>query len=77
MVRKCICIKKLCSTTSALKFVYLRKTGAMFLFNSAGLHLLSSCLCLHLILWISSARLLTRFDNDLAKNLALSINCNM
>ena len=34
-------------------------------------------LYLHLILWIPSEKLLTRFDNVLAINLALSINCNM
>ena len=40
-------------------------------------HFLLSCLYLHLILWIYSARSLTRFDNELAITLALSINCNL
>ena len=39
-------------------------------------HFLSPCPNLHLILGIPSERLLTRFD-ELAINLALSINCNM
>ena len=39
-------------------------------------HFLSTCPNLHLILSISSERLLARFDNELARNLALSINCN-
>ena len=36
------------------------------------LHMLLSCLYFHLILWISSVMLSTKFDNDFAINLALS-----
>ena len=39
-------------------------------------HFLSSCPNLYLILGIRSEILLTKFDNELAINLALSINCN-
>ena len=45
--------------------------------NFASFTFLSSCLYLHLILWIPSDRLLTRFDNELAINLVLSVNCNI
>ena len=41
------------------------------------LHMLISCLYFHLILWISSVILSTKFDNDFAINLALSLNCNL
>ena len=40
-------------------------------------HILSSCPNSHLTLGIPSERLLTRFDNELAINLALSMNCNL
>ena len=51
------------------KFVFIKKSFRGFL--------QIICRDLHLILWILSERLLTRFDNELAINLALSINCNM
>ena len=35
------------------------------------------CQHLHLVLRIFSERLLKRFDNELAINLEVSINCNM
>ena len=37
----------------------------------------SSCSYLHLFLWISLARFLTRFDNELAINLGLSMNSTL
>ena len=40
-------------------------------------HFLTSSLNLHLILCIPSEILLRAFDNALAINLALSINCNI
>ena len=40
-------------------------------------HILSSCPYLRLILWIPSKMLLTRFDNELAINLALSTDSKM
>ena len=46
-------------------------------FNSASFTFLSPCPYLHLMLWIPSVRLLTRFDIKLAINLALSMNCNL
>ena len=61
---------------SSLKLACSRKQW-QYLYFILQIHFLSSCLYLHLILWIPSARLLTRFDNELAMNLVLSINCNM
>ena len=58
-------------------FMYLRKQWQYLYLIPQVLHFLSLCLHLHLILWIPSERLLTRFDNELAINLVLSINCNM
>lgn len=40
-------------------------------------HFLSSFLYFHLILLISSARLLTRSHHELVRNIVLSINCNL
>ena len=53
------------------------KTVAIFIFSYASFTFLSSCPYLHLILSIRSERLLTRFDNQLATFLALSINSNV
>ena len=49
----------------------------MLIFNSTSFAFLSSCPYLHVILWSLSDKLLTIFDNELAINPALSINCNM
>ena len=46
----------------------------IFVFNSTHLYFYYLVHFLHLTLWIPSARLLTRFDNDLAINIALSIS---
>ena len=54
-----------------------KETVPIFIFNSASFTFLSSCLYLHLILWIPSEILLTRFDKKLAINFALSIKCNL
>ena len=40
-------------------------------------HFSPSCSNLHLVLLIPSETLLTRFVNELAKNLALLLNCSM
>ena len=40
-------------------------------------HFLHSCPHLHLILWIPTARLSTSFENELAVNLAISINFSL
>ena len=55
--------------------MYSKKQSHILYVTPQASHFLSSCLHLHLILWISSERLLTRFDNELATNLVLY--CNM
>ena len=62
---------------SSLKFVYSRKQSQGLYSIPQVLDSLSSWPCLHLVLWIVSEGLLKRFDNGLAINLVLSINCNM
>ena len=66
--------KHLYSIKSPLNFVHWRKILYLILHVS---HFLWSSPKLDLILWIPSERLLTRFDNELALNCALSISCNM
>ena len=61
---------------SSLKFVYSRKQLQGLYSIPQVLDSLSSWPCLHLVLWISEG-LLKRFDNGLAINLVLSINCSM
>ena len=63
------------SIKASLKFACLRK-HSQFLCLIPHVFL-SLCRYLHFILWISSIGLLTRFDNELSINLALSINCNL
>ena len=60
---------------SSLNFVYSRKQSQSFYLILQVSYFLPPCLYLHWILWISSARLLIRFDNELAINLVLLINC--
>ena len=58
-----------------LTFFYSRQHS-----ESLILHVLQSlllCSYLHLFLWIHSARLLMKLDNELALNLVLSINFNL
>ena len=69
--------KNLYSIKSLLKFVYSVKESQHLYLIAQVSHFLSSCPYLHLSLWIPSERLLTRFYDKLAINLALSINCNM
>ena len=57
----------------SLKFMYSRKQSQYLHLIPHVSHFLSSCLCLHLILWISSERLLTRFNYKLAINLPLKL----
>ena len=68
--------KQLYSTKSSMMLVYLRQHLQYFDLILVS-HFLSWCPYLNLILWIPSARLLTRFDNELAINLTVSINCNL
>ena len=58
----------------SLTFVYSRQHSQSLYLIPHVSHLLLSCPCLHLILWIPSAGLSTRFENKFAINLALSIN---
>ena len=69
--------KHLYSIKSFLKFMYSRKQSKYLYLVTQISHFISSCTYLHLISWIPSKRLLTRFDNELVINLALSIICNM
>ena len=88
MVRKVVCITKsflitftrfllednyLCFSKSSWKFVCSRKQLPYWYQIPWVSHILWSCLCLHLILWICSARLLARLNNELVINLALSV----
>ena len=57
--------------------MYSRKQSQHLYLILKVLHFLSSCPYLHWLLWISSESLLTRFDNGLAINFALSINCSL
>ena len=66
--------KHLDSTKSSLKFWYSRKQSKYLYLIPHVSHFLSLCPNLHLILWISSKWLLTRFDNELPIGLALSTN---
>ena len=56
-------------------FVYSRKHSQYLYLTSHVLHFLLSCLRLHLTFWISSSRLSTIFDNELAINSAISEFC--
>ena len=57
--------------------MYLRKHLQSLYLTPQVSNFLLSCPYFHLVLWITSARLLTRFDNKLAINIALSINCSL
>ena len=68
------------STMSYCRVGILQKTVAILILIPHVSHLLSSCPNLHLILSIPSERLLlTKFENELAVNLVLSVNtiCNI
>ena len=54
-----------------------KKKVAILIFNSTCFTFFIVMFKLNLILWCPSNRLLTRLDNELAINLALSINCKM
>ena len=76
----CKCFVKICNT-QILKntFVYIfvfKRALSTFAFNSTCFTFLSSCPYLHLILWIPSARWSAWFNNELAINLAVWINCH-
>ena len=59
--------KHLYSIKSSLKSVYLKMISQSLYLISQRVAL--SCLCLHLIIWVRSTRLLTRFDNEFTINL--------
>ena len=59
---------------SYLKFVYSRQHSQYLYLIPHISHFLLPYLCLFLILWIPSGRLSRKLDNELAINLALSIN---
>ena len=61
----------------SLTFQYSRQRSQYLCLIPHVSHILLSCPCLHLILRILSTRLLTRYDNELAINLTLSINYNL
>ena len=65
--------KHLYSIKSSLKFVYSRKQLQYLYLIPQVLHFLLSCPNSHLIPWIPSESLLTRFDKEIAINLALSV----
>ena len=69
--------KHLYSTKLSLKFLYWRKQSQYLYLILQVSHFFSSRPYFHLTLWIPSGRLLIRFGNELAINLALSINCNL
>ena len=54
-----------------------KKTVAILILNSANFTFFIIISVFTLFLWIPSERLLTRFDNELAINLPLPINCRM
>ena len=63
---------------TSLTFVYSRQHSQfLHLMLQDSYFFLLSCLYLLLILWIPSARLFTKFSNELVINLMLSINFNL
>ena len=64
--------KHLYSIESFLKFVYPRKHLQNLYLIPQVSYFLWSCSYLHLILWIPSEKLLTKFDKKIAINLVLS-----
>ena len=69
--------RTLYSIKLSLKIVYLRKQSQYLYLIPNVLYFLSYCPNLHFILWIISEKPLTRFHNELAINLGLSINHKM
>ena len=65
------------SIQSSSKLIYSRKQSQYSYLIPKVPNFLSLCPYLHLILWTPSEKLLTRFNNELAINLALLTNCNM
>ena len=65
------------SIQSSSKLKYSRKQSQYLYLIPKVPNFLSLCWYLHLILWTLSEKLLTRFNNELAINLALLTNCNM
>ena len=62
---------------SSSQFLYSKKQLQYLYLIPPVSHFLLSCPNLHLILWSTSERLLTRFDNELAINIVLSLKCKM
>ena len=71
------CVDNLYSIKSPLKLVYSRKELQPLYLILHLLHFLASSPDLHLILWIHSEILLTRFYNEVAINLVLSKKFDM
>ena len=65
------------SIQSSSKLIYSRKQSQYSYLIPKVPNFLSLCPYLHLILWTPSEKLSTRFNNELAINLALLTNCNM
>ena len=71
------CVDNLYSIKSPLKLAYLSKELKCLYLILQVLHFLASSPDLHLILWIHSEILLTRFYNEVAINLVLSKKFDM